>query len=81
MKIKTTKNITYLEAKKVYDSQPTDLDFSKIVHSFSSKPETRTTGTQFFESDFVVHTNTSHYPISKNFYFENNLSVSVKFSI
>ena len=58
MKIKTTKNITYLEAKKVYDSQSTDLDFSKIVHSFSSKPETKTTGTQFFESDFVVHTNT-----------------------
>ena len=31
MKIKTTKNITYLEAKKVYDSQTTDLDFSKLL--------------------------------------------------
>ena len=40
MKIKTTKHITYLEAKKVYDSQSTDLDFSKIVYAFSSKPET-----------------------------------------
>ena len=58
MKIKTTKNITYLEAKKLFDSQSTDLDFSKIVHSLSSKPETKTTGTQFFEEDFVIHTNT-----------------------
>ena len=66
MKIKTTKNITYLEAKKVYDSQSTDLDFSKIVNSLSSKPETKTTSTQFFEADFVIHTNTSHYPISKS---------------
>ena len=52
------KNITYLEVKKVSDSQSTDLDFSKTVHSFSSKPETKTIGTQFFGSDFVVHTNT-----------------------
>ena len=58
MKIKTTKNITYLEAKKVYDSQSTDLDFSKIVNSLSSKPETKTISTQFFEADFVIHTNT-----------------------
>ena len=58
MKIKTTKNITYLEAKKLFDSQSTDLDFSKIVHSLSSKPETIATGTQFFEEDFVIHTNT-----------------------
>ena len=56
MKIKTTKNITYLEAKKLFDSQSTD--FSKIVHSLSSKLETKTTGTQFFEEDFVIHTNT-----------------------
>ena len=34
------------------------MDFSKIVHSLSSKPETKTTGTQFFEEDFVIHTNT-----------------------
>ena len=58
MKIKTTKNITYLEAKKLFDSQSTDLDFSKIVHSLSSKPETKTAGTQFFEEDFVIQTNT-----------------------
>ena len=58
MKIKTTKNITYLEAKKLFDSQSTDLDISKIVHSLSSKLETKTTGTQFFEEDFVIHTNT-----------------------
>ena len=55
MKIKVTKNITYLEAKKVLESQPTDLDFSKIVHSLSSKPESKSTGTQFSESVFTIN--------------------------
>ena len=32
--------------------------FFKIVNSLSSKPETKTTSTQFFEADFVIHTNT-----------------------
>ena len=53
MKIKTTENISYLEAKKLFDSQSTDLDLSKIVHSLSSKPKTKTTDTQFFEEDFL----------------------------
>ena len=79
MKIKTTKNITYLEAKKVYDSQSTDLDFSKSVHSFSSKPETKTTGTQFFKSDFVVHTNTR--VITPSVKISESKTTSVKFSI
>ena len=65
MKIKTTKNITYLEAKTLFDSQSTDLDFSKIVHSLSSKPETKTTGTQFFEDDFIIHSNTRVPPSVK----------------
>ena len=57
MKIKVTKNITYLEAKKVLESQSTDLDFSKIDHSksLSSKPESKSTGTQFSEKDFTIN--------------------------
>ena len=81
MKIKTTKNITYLEAKKLFNSQSTDLDFSKIVHSLSSKPETKTTGTQFFEKDCYSHQYKSPYPISENFWTKNAFSVSFKCSI
>ena len=76
MKIKTTKNITYLEAKKLFDSQSTDLDFSKIVHSLSAKPETKTTGTQFFEEDFVIHTNTRVVTPSVKISGPKTLSVS-----
>ena len=54
-KIKVTKNITYLEAKKQFESQTSDLDFTKIVQSLSSKPESKTVGTQFFENDFTIH--------------------------
>ena len=54
MKIKVTKYITWRQ-KKVLESQPTDLDFSKIVHSLSSKPESKSTGTQFSESDFTIN--------------------------
>ena len=54
MKMKVTKNIVYLAAEKVLESQPTDLDFSKIVHSLSSKPESKSTGTQFLETDFTM---------------------------
>ena len=55
MKIKATKNVTYLEAKKLFETQSSELDFSKIVQSLSSKPETKTTGTQFSDSDFTIH--------------------------
>ena len=41
MKIKATKNVTYLEAKKLFETQSSELDFSKIVQSLSSKPETK----------------------------------------
>ena len=34
-KIKVTKNITYLEAKQQFESQTSDLDFTKIVQSLS----------------------------------------------
>ena len=65
MKIKVAKNITYLEAKKVLESQPTDLDFSKIVHSLSSKPESKSTGTQFSESDFTINSSKIITPSNK----------------
>ena len=60
MKPKATKHITYLEAKKLFEfeTQTSELDFSKIVQSLSSKPETKTTGTQFSESDFTIHPST-----------------------
>ena len=58
MKIKTTKNVTYLEAKKLFETQSSELDFSKIVQSLSSKPETKTTGAQFSDSDFTIHPST-----------------------
>ena len=54
-KIKVTKNITYLEANKLFESQTSELDFTKIVQSLSSKPESKTIGTQFFETDFNIH--------------------------
>ena len=54
-KIKVTKNIRYLEAKKLFESQTSELDFTKIVQSLSSKPESKTIGTQFFETDFNIH--------------------------
>ena len=55
LKIKVNKNVTYLEARKLYESQTqtSDLDFTKIVHSLA-RPETKTTGTQFFEKDFDI---------------------------
>ena len=62
---KVTKNITYLEAKKVLESQSTDLDFSKIVYSLSSKPESKSTGTQFSEKRFHYQSFfESHYTIN-----------------
>ena len=53
MKIKATKNVTYL-----FETQTSELDISKIVQSLSSKPETKTTGTQFSGSDFTIHPST-----------------------
>ena len=44
-KMKVTKIITYLEAKNLFESETSD--FTKIVQSLSSKPESKTIGTQF----------------------------------
>ena len=54
-KIKVTKNVPYLEAKKIFENQTPELDFTKIVTSLSAKPESKTIGTQFFESDFTIN--------------------------
>ena len=48
IKIKVTKNVPYLEAKKIFENQTPELDFTKIVTSLSAKPESKTIGTQFF---------------------------------
>ena len=54
-KIKVTKNVPHLEAKKIFEKQTPELDFTKIVTSLSAKPESKTIGTQFFESDFTIN--------------------------
>ena len=54
-KIKVTKNVPYLEAKKIFENQTPELDFTKIVTSLAGKPESKTIGTQFFESDFTIN--------------------------
>ena len=77
MKIKATKNVTYLEAKKLFETQSSELDFSKIVQSLSSKPETKTTGTQFSDSDFTIHPSTKVTTPSVK---PKSTSVTVKFS-
>ena len=54
IKIKVTQRLTYPEARKVYDQQTPEFTFSKIVSSTPPKPETKTTSTQFSESDFKI---------------------------
>ena len=80
MKIKVTKNITYLEAKKILESQYTDLDFSKIVHCLSSKPESKSTNTQFSEKDFIINPSSKVITPSIKPKIYLSTSVSVKFS-
>ena len=80
MKIKAKKNVTYLEAKKLFETQSSELDFSKIVQSLSSKPETKTTGTQFSDSDFTSHPSTKGYHSISQTKIYFSTSVTVKFS-
>lgn len=58
MKIKVNKNVTYLEAKKLYESQQPQINFSTIVQSLSTKPEMKSVNTQYDEKDTVIHPNT-----------------------
>ena len=54
LKIKVTRNITYLEAIKEFKKQP-EITYSKIVQSAAiRKPETKTTETDFDEKDFNI---------------------------
>lgn len=59
MKLKVTKNITYPEAKKLYENQQPELNFSRIVHSLSEKPQMKTTATQYNLEDTEIHSNTN----------------------
>ena len=51
IKIKVTKNITYPEARKLFEPIPKPV-YSKIVQSSFVKPPTKTTSTQYDENDF-----------------------------
>ena len=46
MKLKLTKNLTYPEARKLYDQQQPEFTFAKVVQSLSVKPETKTASTR-----------------------------------
>ena len=53
MKLKVTKHLTYLEARKLYDQQP-EFTFAKVVQSLSVKPETKTAYTQYNVEDSKI---------------------------
>ena len=54
MKIKVTKRLTYPETRKVYEQHKPEFTFSKIVQSMLAKPETKTTSTQYSETDCEI---------------------------
>ena len=54
MKLKVTKNLTYPEARKLYDQQQPEFTFAKVVQSLSVKPETKTTSTQYNVEDSKI---------------------------
>ena len=54
MKIKVTKNLTYLEARSLYETQP-EVTYSKIIQSAQiTKPETKDKGSQTDEKDTLI---------------------------
>ena len=53
MKIKVTRNITYLEARKMVEQTP-EITLSKIVQSAIAKPQTKNVSTQVDEKDKIV---------------------------
>ena len=58
MKIKVTKNLTYLEARSLYEHQP-ETTFSKIVQSAQiAKPVTKSSATQVDENDKIITAST-----------------------
>ena len=56
IKIKVTKNITYQEARKLFELIPKPV-YSKIVQSSFVKPSTKTTSTQYDKNDFLKELN------------------------
>ena len=53
MKIKVTRNITYLEARKMVEQTP-EITLSKIVQSAIAKPQTKNGSTQVEENDKII---------------------------
>ena len=53
MRIKVTKNLTYPEARKLYE-QKSEFSFSKVVKSLAAKPESKTTSTQYSIEDTQI---------------------------
>ena len=59
MKIKVTKNLTYLEARSLYEHQP-ETTFSKIVQSAQiAKPVTKSSATQVDVNDKIIAASTT----------------------
>ena len=54
MKIKITQRLTYPEARKIYDQQKQEFNFSKVVPSMPKKPETKTSSTQYNVKDSEI---------------------------
>ena len=54
MKLKVTKNLTYPEARKLYDQQQPEFTFTKVLQSLSVKPETKTAYTQYNVEDSKI---------------------------
>ena len=54
MTLKVTKDLTYPEARKLYDQQQPEFTFTKVVHSLSAKPGTKTAYTQYNIEDFKI---------------------------
>ena len=54
MKIKVTQRLTYPEARKIYDQQKPEFNFSKVVSSMPKKPETKTSSTQYNVKDSEI---------------------------
>ena len=57
MKVKVTRNITYIEARKIVEQTP-EVTFSKIVQSAVAKPELKTVSTQTSDEDKVITSST-----------------------
>ena len=65
MKLKVIKNLTYPEARKLYDQQQPEFTFAKVVQSLSVKPETKTASTQYNVEDSKI-TENSTVIVAKN---------------